>query len=168
MGSTRPTSAAPRATSIVDLAAGVENAETNSALVSIEAVSGGDGDDSITGDGAANRLDGRDGDDSIRGADGDDTLLGGRGFNLLDGGGGQDTASYAWATDDVSVSLAGGWARCSIPAAAPGDEPAARDDLLGIEDVVGGAGNDTILGDGGANRPRRCGGQRPRHGWRWR
>ena len=131
--------------------AGVENAETNSVLASIEAVSGGDGDDTITGDGGANRLDGRDGDDSIRGADGDDTLLGGRGFNLLDGGAGQDTASYAWATDAVSVSLAGGLGEVLDPAAAPGGDPAARDDLLGIENVVGGAGNDTILGDGGAN-----------------
>ena len=135
----------------LDLADGVERGETGSVLALIEAVSGGGGDDTITGDGAANRLDGRSGDDSIRGAGGDDTLLGGRGFNLLDGGAGQDTASYAWATDAVSVSLAAGFGEVLDPAAAPGDDPAARDDLLGIENVVGGAGNDTITGDGGAN-----------------
>ena len=46
--------------------------------------------DSLTGDGASNYFDGRDGDDTLNGGAGDDTLEGGAGADTLDGGAGDD------------------------------------------------------------------------------
>ena len=47
-------------------------------------------DDSLTGDGKANRLEGEDGNDRLFGGGGSDVLLGGRGKDVLTGGGGHD------------------------------------------------------------------------------
>jgi len=57
----------------------------------IENALGGAGDDSLTGNGAANRLSGNDGIDTLNGAGGDDLLLGGLLTDTVSGGGGDDT-----------------------------------------------------------------------------
>jgi hypothetical protein len=64
---------------------------------------------------------------------------------MLDGGvGTADTASYATAGSGVTVSLA---------IAGPQDTMGAGvDTLIGIERLIGSSGNDTLTGDGLANR----------------
>ena len=108
-------------------------ADGNDSLSSIENVLGGNGNDSILGDGLANLLDGGNGNDTLDGGNGDDTL---------DGGAGNDWASYANAGGAVTVDLSAG-----TSSGADGN-----DDLTEIENVLGGIGNDSILGDGLNNR----------------
>lgn len=60
-------------------------------LVSVEHVTGGNGNDIIEGDAAANRLVGLGGDDTVRGGEGDDSLYGDIGDDTLDGETGNDT-----------------------------------------------------------------------------
>jgi hypothetical protein len=95
----------------------------------------GAGDDQLTA-GAGN--------DAISGGPGNDALRGGAGNDLIDGGEGRDLANYdeRGPSEPVSVSLM-----------TPGDDGAAgeNDTLLGIEDVFGGASNDTLIGDNGPN-----------------
>ncbi|MCI0754876.1 DUF4214 domain-containing protein [Teichococcus vastitatis] len=55
---------------------------------------GGDGDDTILGNGGDNVLWGGRGNDTISGGDGDDSIRGGEGSNTLDGGDGWDIAYY--------------------------------------------------------------------------
>ncbi len=114
-------------------------------LNSIENVTGGAGNDTLTGNGGANVLDGRAGNDTLNGNGGNDTLIGGLGNDTLNGGTGNDTASYANETDAMFVSLAAGTARRGS-AAAP-----IEDTLNSIANVTGGAGNDTLTANGGAN-----------------
>lgn len=105
------------------------------ALNGIENVLGSDLADSITGDDGNNRLAGR---------DGDDTLVGGTGGgdDTLDGGDGIDEVRYSSATQSVTVDL--GRRRAS------GAE-IGNDDLNEIENVVGGSGNDELIGDNDEN-----------------
>jgi Ca2+-binding RTX toxin-like protein len=150
-------------------------------LSGFENLSGSHGNDSLAGDGGANVLAGDEGNDQLSGGagndilygdgritidthdtgtsgpittyadvaaafpggftDGDDLLEGGDGNDSLYGGGGNDTASYAGAGGGEFVDLASGFAT-----GAAGD-----DDLHSIENVVGSAYDDQILGDGGAN-----------------
>ncbi|MFN7304956.1 MAG: Hint domain-containing protein, partial [Acetobacteraceae bacterium] len=104
----------------VDLGTGRSSgADGNDSLTGIENIRGGNGADSFLGDGLANVFDG---------GLGNDTLIGGDGI---------DQASYAHATGGVTVDIANG-----SSAGADGN-----DILSGIENVFGGNGNDTIIGD---------------------
>ena len=111
--------------------------------LSVENVRGTMHRDVLIGDGGANRLYGAAGDDSLRGAGGDDWLHGDAGADRLDGGGGTDTVSYEGSKAGVTVSLATGTGRGG---------QAAGDTLSGIENVIGSAHEDSLTGDGGANR----------------
>jgi len=57
-------------------------------------VSGGRGDDTITGTNRAETFDGDDGNDTLNGGGGDDYLAGGAGNDTIDGGAGRDVASF--------------------------------------------------------------------------
>ena len=59
-------------------------------LISIENVVGGSGNDTLSGNRAANHLHGGAGDDILSGGDGADVLMGGRGRDVLTGGAGRD------------------------------------------------------------------------------
>jgi Ca2+-binding RTX toxin-like protein len=118
------------------------------------AVSGGEGSDTISGGPGMDRLFGLDGNDTldglgsedeIAGGAGDDVITGGEGADVLDGGLGRDTASYSGSGAGVTVRL---WAGDG----AGGD--AAGDRLTGIEDLVGSAFADTLVGDFGDNALR--------------
>lgn len=63
----------------------------------IEHAIGGDGNDLLVGNGAANILWGGRGNDTLRGLAGDDTLKGGAGSDIMDGGEGLDRALYDFA-----------------------------------------------------------------------
>lgn len=124
-------------------------------LVGLENATGGSGADTIVGTSGANTLLGGGGNDEIRDAGGADEVSGGLGNDIFlqssgqdagdrfDGGGGLDTLSYDLRIGPVSVTLATG----------VNDEGAAgeNDGVVGLENVVGGQGNDTIFGSALAN-----------------
>jgi Ca2+-binding RTX toxin-like protein len=101
---------------------------------------GGDGNDTIQGDG---ELIGGAGDDQITGGGNRDILVGGTGANRLDGAGGNDTASYRDAFQGVTVDLANSGQQNTIGAG--------FDTLIAIENLVGSNFNDRLFGNGGAN-----------------
>ncbi len=74
----------------------------------------------------------------------DNTLHAGAGNNVLDGRAGNDTASYAFATGAITVSLA----RTSFQSTGG----SGSDRLVGIENLVGSDYNDNLTGNGSANR----------------
>jgi Ca2+-binding RTX toxin-like protein len=145
-----------------------------------ENLSGTSGNDTLTGDGNANVLAGDTGNDNLSGganndtlygdgriiidthntglsgpittypdvaaldpllAGGNDVLEGGDGDDSLWGGGGSDTASYAGASGAQFVNLTSGFASGA----------AGNDDLHSVENAVGSAFEDTLLGNSGAN-----------------
>src|SRR5215210_595081 len=95
---------------------------------------GGPGDDALYGGG---------GKDNIEGQDGNDTLGGGFGGDSLKGGPGSDTVDYSYYTSPVSVTLDG------VANDGPAGERAnvAKD----VENILGGKGDDTLIGDDHAN-----------------
>ena len=99
------------------------------------------GNDTLTGNGGNDILKGGEGRDTLKGGVGDDMLDGGPGADTLDGGGtelvpGSDTATYASATESVTVDLSGG---------NRGQGDAAGDTFTGIEQYVGSAHDDTFI-----------------------
>jgi Ca2+-binding RTX toxin-like protein len=94
---------------------------------------GGEGHDTLIGHGGA---------DSLFGFEGDDLLIGGEGNDSLDGGDGVDTASYAGSTAQVIANLADH---------VGGGDDAGADTLVGIENLIGGSGDDILYGDTGDN-----------------
>jgi len=106
----------------VNLMTGTATGDGNDVLISIESVKGGSGNDTIIGNA------------------GNNVLTGAAGNDNLDGGTGVDTADYGSVKAGVSVNLRTG--------TATGD---GNDVLISIENVRGGSGNDTIVGDIGNN-----------------
>jgi T5SS/PEP-CTERM-associated repeat protein len=117
-------------------------------------IDGNDGNDSLTGGDQGDILNGGDGDDNldagpgndqINGQGGNDTIVGGHGEgdDRIDGGDGTDTVKYVSATQTIIVDLAAG--------TASGDPAIGVDTLTNIENVVGGSGDDVILGNDTAN-----------------
>jgi Ca2+-binding RTX toxin-like protein len=77
-------------------------------------LSGGDGNDTLTGSASADVLDGGAGDDVLNGGDGNDTLIGGPGNDILNGGRGVDTMSggdgddqFVWNPGDANDVIEG-------------------------------------------------------------
>ncbi len=104
-------------------------------LSGIEGAIGGSGNDSLTGTAAANW---------IAGGAGDDVILGGGGNDSIDGGDGWDRLSFEGATAALSVDLS------QIKAQPVGGGTVIL--VQGIEELAGGAGNDSLTGTAGANR----------------
>ena len=147
----------------------VENPETNlldhgkggdaegDVLISIENLTGGSGNDTLTGDYHANILNGGEGNnildggagndtltagggnDTLTGGDGDDVLNGGEGNNILDGGAGNDTLTAGAGND----SLTGGDGDDVLNG---GDGNNVLDGGAGNDLLTGGRGNDTFAG----------------------
>ncbi|HEV8391554.1 MAG TPA: type I secretion C-terminal target domain-containing protein [Dongiaceae bacterium] len=116
------------------------SAETVSPLTA----TGGAGNDTIIGGGGADKLTGGDGNDALTGNGGNDLLEGGKGNDAIAGGLGIDTASYFNSTGSVTVDL-------NIVGAQTSTDDASGDVLSGIENLIGSAGGDTLIGDGNAN-----------------
>jgi VCBS repeat-containing protein len=130
---------------------GTEGDAAGDTLSGIENLTGGAGGDTLAGDnfanvliggGGADFLSGLAGNDTLQGDGGADVLVGGAGADSLSGGAGTDTADYSTATARVAVRL---WNNSGTEGDATGDT------LSGIENLTGGAGNDTLAGDGLAN-----------------
>jgi len=101
---------------------------------------GSSGNDTLTGDGRANRINGGAGDDTVEGGAGNDILIGGG--NSAVG----DTVSYANATAAVTVRLG-----VQDGVTAQNTLGAGTDTLSGFENLTGSAFNDTLTGNGLAN-----------------
>lgn len=102
------------------------------------------GNDTLSGGpGDGDNLDGGVGDDILSGGAGEiDVLHGGAGNDRLDGGpGGHDIASYKGAGGPVEVDLGAG-----TVSGAEGEQ------LSGVEDVLGGSGDDVLTGSAAPNR----------------
>ena len=102
-------------------------------LINIENLTGSEFDDVLTGDAENNRILGGYGNDILQGAGGSDTLEGEEGI---------DAASYAGDPGGVSVDLDAGTAV---------DGFGSEDWLLGIENLIGSANDDTLRGNIEAN-----------------
>jgi len=136
-------------------------------------VLGGPGDDTIVDRGGrgGDVLDGGPGNDTIVGSDGggtliggpgSDVLIGGRGDDLLigdgsgaspapdviDGRGGNNTVTYSDRTTPVRVDLRSR----SADQGAPGE----HDTILNVQNAIGGAASDTLIGNDGPNTLTGC------------
>lgn len=107
-------------------------------LATIENLTGGSGNDTLTGEAGTNTLDGGAGDDTLAGLAGTDTLTGGA------NGAGGDTATYAAAPSAVSVNLSVTVAQNTLGAG--------TDTLGTVENLIGSAFDDTLTGDNNANK----------------
>lgn len=111
--------------------------------------------DLLIGDANVNTINGGEGNDTIDGLGGDDSLIGGAGNDLfimnasdgvdiVDGGEGNgDTISYANLTSTEGISV-------ELDTSSSVDVSISNvkiDEIKNIENVTGGAGNDTIIGD---------------------
>ncbi|WP_439423117.1 calcium-binding protein [Saccharothrix sp. HUAS TT10] len=106
---------------------------------------GGAGNDVLNGSDGDDVLDGGSGDDVLHGGAGDDALTGGPGADVLDGGADDDVVAYAERVNGVLADLDG----------AVGDDgsPGERDTVQrSVEHLVGGAGDDVLIGSGPANK----------------
>ncbi|MBL4919002.1 DUF4347 domain-containing protein [Szabonella alba] len=105
-------------------------------------VYGGAGNDTLYGGIGDDLLNGGTGNDRLYGDAGNDTLIGGAGADTMHGGDGIDTLDYSADTTGVAVRL---WNLTAMGGDAEGDV------YTGIENLIGGSGNDTLNGDNGAN-----------------
>jgi Ca2+-binding RTX toxin-like protein/subtilisin-like proprotein convertase family protein len=74
----------------------------------------------------------------------DNTISGNSGNNTFDGGAGIDTVDYSATTQGIVVNL-------SLSQNQGTGSEIGTDQLLNVENVIGGSGNDTITGNSGAN-----------------
>jgi len=102
-----------------------------------EEFDGGVGDDELNGADGNDSLIGGEGNDTLVGGDGRDFLIGGTGNNLLDGGADEDAVDFFGLSGPVNVNL--------VTGVATGIH--GTDTLISIEDVLGTAFNDTIIGN---------------------
>jgi hypothetical protein len=91
-------------------------------------------------------LSGNDGDDELRGGRADEVFSGGPGADVMDGGAGRsDEADYSDHGEDVVVNLKREGGQGAL---------GEGDSMTGIEDVFGGLGDDSLIGDARNNRLR--------------
>lgn len=129
------------------------NSQATDVIRNVEDLNGGEGNDTLVGDTLGNWLEGDSGDDRLIGAGGDDLLedswregdANGGGRDFLDGGAGFDLAAFFWQDVSTRVTLAG------ASTASVFFNGVAYDQVVNIEGVLGGYGDDTLVGDANAN-----------------
>jgi Ca2+-binding RTX toxin-like protein len=102
---------------------------------------GGAGDDVLKGGTGNDFLVDGDGDDEVFGEAGNDILVADAGDDIIDGGEGYDTLDYSAALDGVVVDMVGGTSYSS---------ELGTDNIVNVEAVMGGAGNDMFVVGGKA------------------
>lgn len=109
----------------------------------VENLTGGSGNDTLTGNSSANTLRGGAGKDSLVGAAGNDLLDGGLGADTFVGGAGTDTVDYSGRTQAMVLNLDG----------IANDGAKNEKDKIGtdIENLTGGSAGDIITGNASAN-----------------
>ena len=165
---------------------GFGNGDPNAFM--IENIVTGDGDDTVNGNIADNWIRGMRGSDTLAGGDGNDWLDGGAGvdnvygghgddtlvgtyernfaFEIMDGGEDNDTANFASFGKAIWVDLE--WAYPEVQTRDGTDLTTGTwrllADLNSVENLVGGAADDEMWGDGGINRIEGGGGSDTLHG----
>lgn len=127
-----------------------ESGETDDIGATVEGITGGSGNDTLTGSANADILHGGDGDDTLTGLAGDDTLYGDAGDDTFDegsatsgadaihGGAGTDLLSYASRTNDLTIT---------VDSTANDGEASEGDNVYtDVENITGGDGDDSITG----------------------
>ena len=141
------------------LTGAVSGGSGNDTLTGIENIYGSTHNDTLVGDGGSNVLSGSDGNDSIDGGagddfldggDGNDTLVGGTGFNNLHGGAGDDVLVGGTDRDEADFNDATSGVNANlVTGLATGG--AGNDTMSGIENLFGSDYTDTLTGDAGDN-----------------
>jgi len=124
----------------------------NETFTNIENLTGGAGNDSLTGDANANILDGGDGNDTLFGGGGADTLTGGSGDDVLAGGGGQDTIDGGEGIDTNSFEGIGLGVTATVNADGTGtaEYGMVSETFAGIENLRGSDNDDVLVATGAA------------------
>ncbi len=129
--------------SFINLEPGVyssANNMTNNIVIAyasvIENAVGGSGNDVLTGNAVANRLDGGSGNDQLLGGAGDDTLVGGTGDDTLTGGEGTDTAVFAGTFASYTISFNAATISYSIFGASTGTDVIFGVELFQFSDIL--------------------------------
>ncbi|MCY4261790.1 MAG: calcium-binding protein, partial [Candidatus Dadabacteria bacterium] len=125
-------------TSTDDVICGTDNADW---------IQGDGGDDTIFGRKGNDLLNGQAGEDMLHGGEGDDTLRAGDGNDVFDGGAGSDTVDYSL---DVTAPDSGDPHNLTINLTVgevKDDSHGDEDTFISIENIIGGAGDDTITGN---------------------
>jgi len=119
-------------------------------LVGIENVTSGDGSDILIGNGVANTLTANDGNDKLVGGGSNDKLFGGNDNDTLDGGGGNDRLNGG---ANVDTALFFGSGNVTVNLNKTGNQNTGRgiDQLVGIENLSSGSGNDMLVGNDKGN-----------------
>jgi Ca2+-binding RTX toxin-like protein len=117
-------------------------------------VFGGTGNDRITGGAGVDAVNGGDGNDLVFGAGGNDEIAADAGNDYYDGGAGSDIIHFSVIGANGpggGVANASG-VRCDLAVSGPQDLGVfGLDELHGIENIFGSAGNDQFFGTNGAN-----------------
>ncbi|HUL98326.1 MAG TPA: calcium-binding protein, partial [Mycobacterium sp.] len=114
---------------LVHIGVGTNFLQEDTVFGDVESVIGGHGNDILAGNSGANVL---------RGGGGDDVLVGDIGADVLDGGVGIDTADYNTRTANLTVRLDN---------LANDGAAGEADNVINTEKILGGSGNDTLVGD---------------------
>lgn len=125
-----------------------------------------EGNNELDGSDFADSLFGYAGDDTLTGNDGNDVLEGGSGDDFLDGGAGSDTISGGAGFDAVtyysySASINANFSTGVVWIPDAGGEV---DQLDSVEEILTGDGDDTVIGNDGANFVYAQGGDNELHG----
>ncbi|MGO4705269.1 calcium-binding protein [Microvirga sp. 2MCAF38] len=131
---------------------------TGDVISGFDNVVGGSGNDTLYGSAAANELSGQGGNDVLAGAGGNDTLWGGNGNDWLEGGTGNDLVVGGAGADtlnggdgiDTVVYDGSEGALVDLRTGFVAGQ-AAGDVISNFENMIGGAGNDTVYGSADAN-----------------
>jgi Ca2+-binding RTX toxin-like protein len=132
----------------IDLGAGDDVAAASGLVLGgagNDVVRGGAGNDTLDGGDGRDTVAGEAGNDTVRGGPGRDLLIGGTGADLIEGGEGTDTASFEDrdAAHPVTLTLDG-----DINDGEPNEGDRIERD---VENLIGGAGGDTLIGDANPN-----------------
>lgn len=115
-------------------------------------INGNGGNNVLNGTSSADEIFGFGGNDTLLGRSGADTLHGGSGDDLLDGGGGRDVMDGGSGDDTVTyANFARIWVNLATGVVDFYGEPLPSEQLISIEGVIGGAGNDTLIGSNSRN-----------------
>lgn len=120
-----------------------------------DVLTGSNSADRIQGMAGNDRLSGLGGNDTLEGGGGDDILIGGAGSDAIDGGLGIDTADYSGAAGPILVRGLGyngdPKSPFSVEEYSAGGTLLSTDQAIYVENVVGTAYNDFIVGHSNAN-----------------